>query len=97
MLSNEQSELDKLTYRVDAMRGEVEQLKVAVYGDATLRILGLLDQFEALRTEIGSLRKDLSELLTWRREMTLLLRAGLAILSVGGGAQIIALLKAWGV
>ena len=97
MLSNEQSELDKLTYRVDALRGEVEQLKVAVYGDATLRILGLLDQFEALRTEIGSLRKDLSELLTWRREMTLLLRAGLAILSVGGGAQIIALLKAWGV
>lgn len=96
-MSNEQSELDKLTYRVDALRGEVEQLKVAVYGDATLRILGLLDQFEALRTEIGSLRKDLSELLTWRREMTLLLRAGLAILSVGGGAQIIALLKAWGV
>lgn len=96
-MSNEQSELDKLTYRVDALRVEVEQLKVAVYGDATLRILGLLDQFEALRTEIGSLRKDLSELLTWRREMTLLLRAGLAILSVGGGAQIIALLKAWGV
>lgn len=96
-MSNEQNELAQLTGRVDALRGEVDQLKTVVYGDATLRILGLLDQFEALRTEIASLRDDLSELLTWRREMTLLMRAGLAILGVGGGAQIIALLKAWGV
>ena len=96
MLPVEQSELDKLIQRVDVIRGEVDQIKVSVYGDATLRILGLQDQFEALRVEIAHLRQDLSELLTWRREMTLLMRAGLAILGVGGSAQVIALLKAWG-
>jgi hypothetical protein len=82
--------------RVIDIEADLASLKTSVYGDTTMRILGLLDQFGALSTEIASLRKDLSELLTWRREVTLLMRAGLAILSVGGGAQVIALLKAWG-
>ena len=92
-----ESEFTQLTARVDALRSEVEQLKVSLYGDGSRHIQGLLEQFGALRQEIAKLHDDLSDLIAWRREMTLLMRAGLAILSVGGGAQIMALLKAWGI
>lgn len=91
-----QHRMDEFDRRMAGMETELVNLKTSVYGDNSRHIQGLLEQFAALRAEIGNLRTDLSELLTWRREVTLMLRVGLGFLGTGGIAQVAALIKAWG-
>lgn len=91
-----QHRMEGFDRRMIDIEAELSNLKTSVYGDNNRHIQGLLEQFAALRAEIGNLRTDLSELLTWRREVTLMLRIGLGFLGTGGVAQVAALIKAWG-
>lgn len=91
-----QHRMEEFDRRVAGMEAELLNLKASVYGDNSRHIQGLLEQFAALRVEIGNLRTDLSDLLAWRREVTLMLRWGLGFLGTGGIAQVAALVKAWG-
>lgn len=81
--------------RINELSTDMRDMKAIVYGDTARRMAGLLEQFDSMRGEFGELRKDLGELLTWRREMTLLMRIGVGVLTIGGGANIIGLVQAY--
>jgi hypothetical protein len=81
--------------RLDSIQLEVRDLKAVVYGDTARRVEGLLEQLAAMRQEFTQLRKDLGELLSWRREMTTFMKVALGLLGVGGGASVINVLQAW--
>lgn len=81
--------------RVHELSTDMRDMKAIVYGDTARRMAGILEQFDEMRVEFGGLRKDLGELLTWRREMTLLMRIGVGLLTIGGGANIIGLVQAY--
>lgn len=93
MVPDEQ--LAMIEQRVNELSTDMRDMKAIVYGDTARRMAGLLEQFDAMREEFKSLRADLGELLTWRREMTLLMRIGVGVMTIGGGANIIGIIQSY--
>lgn len=80
---------------IEILRAEVRDLKADLYGDASRRLVGLIAQFEGMREEMAALRVDLGKLLAWRDQVLFLMRVGVGVMSAGGLAQVIALVRAF--
>jgi hypothetical protein len=87
--------LTGLEHRVNEMSADVRDLKAAVYGDGARRLSGLMDQLDLMRQEFVGLRKDLSDLLTWKQQLMFWLKVGVGAVSVTGGASWISVLQTW--
>lgn len=77
--------LEVLGNEMRALKSDVRDLKSDFYGDKSRHVEGMLEQFAAMRLEIGALREDFAKFLSWRRDITVALRVGVVLL----GGQLI--------
>ena len=84
------ADIDLRLTRIEQRVGDLEN---AVLGNATLRITGLAAQLHDLGDEIEALRADLAALLSWRRDLTVYMRVGVGMLSIGGLSGLAQLVK----
>lgn len=90
-----EQKLGVLEQRVNEISTDMRDLKAAVYGDGARRMMGLLDQFEAMRQEFIGLRHDLSELVAWKTQLMFWLKIGVGAVGVTGGASWISVFQIW--
>ena len=84
--------LESLIYSLNT---EMRDMKAAVYGDGARRMMGLLEQFEAMRQEFIGLRNDLSELVAWKTQLVFWLKIGVTAIGLTGGASWISVFQNW--
>lgn len=84
-----------LEHRVNEISSDLRDLKAAVYGDGARRMLGMLDQIDAMRREFSELREDLTELISWKTQLMFWLKIGVTAVGVTGGASWISVFQTW--
>ena len=80
---------------INNLNTEMNYMKAAVYGDGTRRMMGILEQFDAIRLEFVGLRNDLSELVAWKTQLVFWLKIGVTAIGLTGGASWISVFQNW--